>query len=185
MKTPRLLDSDLLAQFESALRAEGIDVDGLSPGLTDAEIDQIVEPWGLQLPDEVRAWWRWHNGGPPRKLLYLLPRRVMLDLPQAIELHVHDVRSGRSEYADPKGGVQPVDWSPAVFVPCGESGHVPAPVYVVHDPAAPSQLALPSFGELVLTWLDLIQRGAYASREGGGWNEAQTYPADVLALGVA
>lgn len=185
MTAPRLLDADLLADFEAGLRAKGIDADALSPGLTDAEIDQIIEPWDLKLPDEVRVWWRWRNGGPPGNSLYLLPRRVMLDLEAAIQPHVQDVKSGRTEYADPKGAVQPVDWSPTVLVQCVSRGNVPAPIYAVHDPAAPAELVRASFGELVLTWLDLIERAVYATRPEGGRSDAQEYPPDVLALGVA
>lgn len=184
MTPPRLLDGELLAQFESAVRAKGINLDTLTPGLTDIEIDRIVEPWGLQLPEEVRTWWRWHNGGPVGTSVYLLPHRAMLNLKEAIGSHVHHVELGRAEYADPKGGIQPVDWTPEIFVQCVTSGDVPAPVYVVHEPAAPSRLALASLGELVLTWIDYIERGVYASNPEGGWHDIQDYPADVLALGV-
>lgn len=54
--------ADLLERFASALRARGIPVDDLMPGLGDDEIDEITGPVGLELPEEVRAWWRWHDG---------------------------------------------------------------------------------------------------------------------------
>ena len=66
----------------------------------------------------------------------------------------------------------------------GQRQHA-GPVYVKHDPAAPAKCVLASFGELVLTWRDLIEQGVYATRPEGGWSETQEYPPDVLALGVA
>jgi len=185
MTAPRLLDAELLAQFESALRAAGVDVDRLTPGLTDAGIDAIVEPWGLQLPEEVRTWWRWHNGASPREYFPLLPHRQMLDLNEAVDRYAFVVRAGREAHIDPKGGIEPITESPAIFVQCLETGDVPAPVYVVDEPAAPSRLVLPSFGELVVNWMDFIDRGIYATRPEGGWSEEQHFPPDVLALGVA
>lgn len=182
---PRLLDAELLGRFESALRDCDVDVDDLTPGLTNAEIDRIVEPWGLQLPNEVRAWWRWRNGTAREKPVYLLPHRMMLNLSEAIWPHVDAVKLGRQEYADPEGAVQPVDWDPAIFVQCTASGNAPAPVYVVHDPAAPSRLVLASFGELVLTWIDLIERGIYARQPEGGWSDEQHYPDEIVELGLA
>ena len=127
MTPPRLLDADLLAEFEAALRAKGIDTDAMAPGLTDTQIDQIIEPWELQLPEEVRAWWRWRNGGPLGHSVYVLPHRVMPNLKEAIWSHVYDVESGREDYADPKGAVQPIDREPVVFVQCVASGNMPAP----------------------------------------------------------
>jgi hypothetical protein len=37
-------------------------LDYLAPGLTDAEMDALTEAHGFLLPDDVRAWWAWHNG---------------------------------------------------------------------------------------------------------------------------
>jgi len=185
MTVPRLLDAELLGQFESALRTAGVEVDRLAPGLTDEEIDAVAEPLGLEFPEEVRVWWRWHNGAPPRESIYLLPQRVMLRLKEAVGSYAYDVETGRAAYADPPGGIQPVSELPAIFVQCLASGNVPAPVYLVGDWAAPSRLVLPSFGELVVNWMDFIDRGIYATRPEGGWREEQNYPPDVLARGVA
>jgi len=70
-------------------------------------------------------------------------------------------------------------------VECRDSGDGPAPVYSQNDPAGDDpRLVLPSFGELVLTWIDYIERGIYATKPGGGWHDFQNYPSDVLQLGV-
>ena len=34
----------------------------LAPGLTDQQIDTLTAPYGIDLPEEARVWWRWHNG---------------------------------------------------------------------------------------------------------------------------
>ena len=53
----------LLQELESQWRREGAPVAGLlAPGLSDAQIDELVEPLGIVLPEELRVWWRWHNG---------------------------------------------------------------------------------------------------------------------------
>ena len=33
-----------------------------APGLSDQEIDDLLAPTGFELPEEMRIWWRWHNG---------------------------------------------------------------------------------------------------------------------------
>jgi cell wall assembly regulator SMI1 len=39
-------------------------VDLLRPGLSDEQIDELMAPTGLTLPDELRLWWGWHDGAP-------------------------------------------------------------------------------------------------------------------------
>lgn len=34
----------------------------LRPGLSDEQIDELMAPTGLILPEEARVWWSWHNG---------------------------------------------------------------------------------------------------------------------------
>jgi hypothetical protein len=52
-----------LEEIEGHFRRMGAPVlDYLLPGLTDAEMDALTEPHGFHLPDDVRAWWAWHNG---------------------------------------------------------------------------------------------------------------------------
>ncbi len=54
-----------LAELEQVWEQRDIPIrHHLQPGLTDVEIEQIMAPTGLTLPEEARAWWRWHNGVP-------------------------------------------------------------------------------------------------------------------------
>src|SRR6476619_7474767 len=41
------------------------------PGLLDDELDEIMRPTGVQLPEELLEWWRWHNGTSFRDALAL------------------------------------------------------------------------------------------------------------------
>jgi hypothetical protein len=62
MTTPTL--SDLLVMYLAELDSIGYHVHDrmVTPGLTDAEIDDLVAPTGLVLPDDVREWWHFQNG---------------------------------------------------------------------------------------------------------------------------
>lgn len=54
---------DLLTALEEEWRRQGAPIaDLLAPGLTDQDIDALVDPVGLRLPQELRVWWRWHDG---------------------------------------------------------------------------------------------------------------------------
>ncbi len=172
----------MLARLEAELRAKAIPfIETMAPGLTDAEIDEIIEPAHLIMPEEVRAWWRWHNGpGPdaPRDAGWLLPYRDARSLKACVDLYLYVGRDDRL--------IEPLGELPVIYVECRGSGDVPAPIYSQNDYAGddPRQV-LPSYGELVLTWIDYLERGVYATKpEGGGWHDIQDYPPEVLRLGV-
>ena len=58
-----ILTSATLAELEEAVgRHDPELVARLAPGLTDAEMDDVMRPLGLTLPEEDRVWWRWHDG---------------------------------------------------------------------------------------------------------------------------
>jgi hypothetical protein len=62
---PPVLDDAGLAEYVERLRSLGVPVDALSePGLSDAEMDEMVAVIGLVLPGEARVLWRWHDGTP-------------------------------------------------------------------------------------------------------------------------
>jgi hypothetical protein len=63
ISAPRLLDDDLLDEFEAILRSHRIGIlKAWAPGLIDEQIDAVIASTDLQLSDEVRTWWRRHNG---------------------------------------------------------------------------------------------------------------------------
>lgn len=85
--------TEALNRYESALRRLGAPViSQLGPGVSDAEIAELEMRYGAELPDEVRAVWRWHdgtagartaNGGDPKRAL--VPHGVFGDLAWSLE----------------------------------------------------------------------------------------------------
>jgi cell wall assembly regulator SMI1 len=61
-----LLSEELLLLFERRLREAGSPVARvLQPGLSDAELDVLAATLPVRLPEELRTWYRWHNGLDP------------------------------------------------------------------------------------------------------------------------
>jgi len=59
----RRLSPDMLEAFDERLRRAGARLaDRWRPGLSDAQIDELLLPAGIDLPEEARVWWRWHDG---------------------------------------------------------------------------------------------------------------------------
>jgi len=185
VSTPRLLDGALLGRFEASLRGLAVPVDDLLPGLTDDEIDAITEPEDLHLPDEVRAWWRWHNGAPPHRYRPTLPTREMYSLQEAVRLKTWLPSDGeRRRY-----GLLPIDGHPHIQLQCSEAGPVGAPVWMSLDWAMPIERKLDSFGELVWIWICDVERGVWVPDPNGGWANQQPMweqgpPDDVKARGI-
>lgn len=178
MTDVQLLTSDILGRFEALLRSRHARiVDTWAPGLSDAQIDDIAGPAGLQMPEEVRVWWRWHNGvrpGSPSDHWMIVPGRMLL----ALEPEVAAYREvGRDD-----GLLMPFSEKPHIYVACRANGNVPAPVYYETYDASP-HLALPSFGELILGWIRYIDSGGYPSGP-DGWIDDAPEPECVEAFDV-
>ena len=187
MAEPRLLTGAVLSRFECALRDLGICVDHLRPGLTDDEIDALAKPGGFVLPDEVRRWWRWHNGYPSdgARDSLLLPTRAMLSLEESMACRL--AVPGLADQNVP--GLLPIAGPPYYILQCSQSGPVASVVWIVLDWASGIERTAPSLGELVATWTDHLERGIWLPDTHGGWAEIQPaleigLPADVETHGV-
>jgi hypothetical protein len=68
---------------------------------------------------------------------------------------------------------------------CEGAHDEPVPIYV-GDHGEGQRLVLPSIGELVAVWIDLIKIGAFATDEDGNWRHdtSDLVPSDVRKLGV-
>ena len=187
---PIFLDQKLLGSFEARLRAAGaLIVDAWAPGLTDAEIDALLEPLGIDLPEEARVWWRWHNGfvpGSSQLSRQITPSRWLTALETAADLYA-DMRDPMRDAGDPEGLLSPVGEQPTVYVQCAGSKDAPGPVYSQSAWADRPRLVLPSIGELVMTWISYIDRGVFATNPDGTWiaGARPPHPPDVQELGVA
>jgi len=178
---PRVLDDELLDRFEARLRKEGAAiVDHWAPGLTDAQIDELLVPLGIDLPEEARRWWRWHDGAPP-DAPPISPGRAHLPLRDAADLYT----ALSDELYGLEGLLSPVSDMPMVYFHCGVSRDVPVPIYILSDWVADLELVLPSIGELVELWIGLIDRGVWKTDADGSWEwDHERLPPEVLEFGI-
>jgi hypothetical protein len=187
ISAPRLLDDDLLDEFEAILRSHRIGiVEAWAPGLIDEQIDAVIAGTDLQLSDEVQTWWRRHNGRVshdlPAEQMHLIPsNREPMSLQNAVACYRQ--RGGQGQR------LLVVNGRPEIQVACRQRGEVPAPVYWDrYDDFVTPEIAAPSLGELILTWMSYIERGVYAVRPGGGWAADQPTlvepPDDVVERGL-
>jgi len=160
--------------------------DRLRPGLSDVEIDEVLGPLGIDLPEEARVWWKWHDGADPDGDRWISPRAfAYVSLGEATLIR-EEVRQ-QAQRAGTPDAPPPMDepdywWAPSWF-PLGSSGgtvacdysvarHEPSPIRVVdwwdeefHRPKAAS------LGQMVSWWIDAFDRGAwYFDRERGVWD---------------
>ena len=191
-----LLSSRLLSDLEARLRAEGLAaVQALAPGLTDQQIDTLTAPYGFDLPEEARVWWRWHNGshadaGKPAQ--YFLPFRAIFALEDALRDYAED-RELPPEPGAREALLRLVDEKPVIYFRCAGARDAPVPVYGRSDWASPPELRLPSIGELVMTWSDYIDRGdlrhqgrrQLADRPGSAASARRIGARDVLSIATS
>jgi hypothetical protein len=182
---PQLLTPELLTRFDHALHAAGAEIaQSWRPGLNDAEMDALAEAHGIVLPDEARAWWRWHNGTTPGSTAELTPGRVPLTLQSTLENFV-ELRDVIRDVEDAEARLKPISDAPWIYFACDVPRDAPVPIYV-GDHGAESVLALPSIGELVAIWIDLIETGVYRVEDDGVWANTkwEGLPERVQKLGV-
>ena len=75
----------LLARLEATLRTNAPAVlEGLQPGLSDAEIRALELKGGFQLSDDLRALYRWRNGAKTNSLIGLIPGQHFVPLEWAV-----------------------------------------------------------------------------------------------------
>jgi len=184
---PRLLDDELLDRFEARLRKAGAAVvENWAPGLTDAQIDELLVPLGIDLPEEARRWWRWHDGAlrvapAPTEIS---PGRVHLPLRYAAGEYAA-ARDEMPELYGMEGLLSPVSDLPAVCFHCVVPRDAPVPIYILGDWVADPELVLPSIGELVEVWIGLIDRGVWTTAADGRWEwDHERLPPDVLEFGI-
>jgi hypothetical protein len=185
---PPLLSDEHLEGLERHWRRQRMPIaDRLRPGLSDDEIDELVGPLGLRLPNEPRRWWRWHDGayawgeGGPIWQVSMLPGRAFVPLRAAVE-HCRMCRKIARE-------VEPDD--PAILFPdflfpitdvgnvacdCSVADEAPSPVWNTRAEFDVGPVAR-SFGEMVAWWLENFDAGHYrwdASRQ--TWADAPPPP---------
>jgi hypothetical protein len=170
-----VLDDDLLAAFEARLRHVGAAVvEHLAPGLDDERIDELLEPVAIDLPAEARTWWRWHNGtlrSAPPTATEIIPYRDLVSLQGAIGTFTALAEAQVEVFGMPELAkhLQLVSEQPTIYVDCNTRAEAPAPIYSQNDHTDPPRVALPSMGELITIWMQLIDDGIFATTPDGQW----------------
>jgi cell wall assembly regulator SMI1 len=170
--SPPILDATMWAEYVEKLRSHGVPLDEwtLHPGLSDAEIDELMAVIGLVLPDEARVLWRWHDGILEDSRANPLGgfKGRFLSLEEAIKTHrfyreiVLEVVEG-----DPDIRYRP-SWLPLlgeqhpVVIDCAVGRGQPTPLRLVYlaDPEEP-HVRVRSLGEAVSLWSDALDQGVW------------------------
>ena len=181
----RMLDDALLAALETHWSKQSAPIAGaLAPGLSDEQISATTAPLDLDLPEEARRWWRWHNGVVPEaegsQAVLLGPGLQYLSLERACALCASQREFSREE--NESRGVPPDDpdtfWPSAWFpitghlasdCSTGESEMTPIRVAIASD--GPYGVCAPSFGTLVAAWIRALEHeGWLFDRSLGLWD---------------
>ncbi len=149
------------------------------PGISDAQIDELLAPSGLVIPTELREWWRWHHGSrtdavTPFAHQFGPGSWGLMTIPDALD----DAAQWVSDATGDEG-----DWSSPSWLPFAErSSHHhrlvarldesgPDLVCVGHwyvfdaPPVAP---IAHSIADIVETWLTVLQQGS-VHWDGDAW----------------
>lgn len=148
------------------------------------QIDELLLPAGIDLPEEARVWWRWHNGTRDDAPVIArdFARRQPLSL--VVDAYEHQ-RATDVELYGLDGLLRPISEMPVIYFDCSGPRDAPVPIYSLNDWTDDARLALSSIGDLVLTWISLIDRGVWVTRPDGTWAwDHERIPQDVLQNGI-
>lgn len=194
------LDVDLLEELAQHWRMQAAPIaDRLAEGLSDQEMDELVRPLGLRVPDEARVWWSWHDGARDASIVFG-GGKAFSSLGRCVKL-AEAMRRIAEEVADGHGLVGAAgeemardvwdwNWFPLTFDGTGgtlvfDAGSDPSrdetPIfYRGVDDGASAVPVCASLGDLVRRWIDLLDRGAaqYDGKAGKWVLDDQKLPAD-------
>ena len=169
MSAPAILDLALLDQFDARLRALGAAiVDMWAPGLSDDAIDALVGPIGIELPEEARVWWRWHNGvkaGAPRRERCILHERELYSLESALDGCTEWWGALPELWAMNKKLLRPVGELPVIWIDVGGPRQEPVAIYTQNDGSQPPRARARVYGGADLD-LDAADRRRRADSRG-------------------
>lgn len=182
------LSSELLKRLEASLRAQEAPVlSRFNAGLTDAEIDALTMPLGIELPEEPRIWWKWRNGATPQvddpydgNGCTVGPQIRIWTLAETIAARADEMELAKEiEPDDPDYWWNPV-WLPFTTAPiavdCSETVDgccVIRNTDPMWDPNDRGPQAMASMGELVELWIHALDNRIWrwdpSVGESGGW----------------
>jgi hypothetical protein len=171
---------EMLDLLEATLRSHGAVpvLDRLRPGLSPPEMDALVEPLGLALPQEAKHWWAWHDGSSSTFNIYALtPLFSFLPLAKAVA----EAEQLRRRWPDPALDEYLLPW-PATWLPVGlsdvgtvttiecstvDAALAPVVVRSWHTDLALPEATAPSMAEMVADWIQALESGVYRFDETG------------------
>jgi cell wall assembly regulator SMI1 len=203
---PRPLTPDALVELEHALVAAGAPVVAhFRRAATDADLAQVVAVIGRELPEEVRVWWRWHDGAAA-DTRYAQERAIgpsleHLSCLRAIDNHRRSMRIARTMAANPadQRSDDPSYWWDRAWLPLLQSSSGALVAGDCSDPSAPNMPihvidyrnhmggewatpTLPSLGALVNWWMEALTQRVWGYDPTRGWDvrTAEVWPAREL-----
>lgn len=174
----------LLERLKEHWREQGAPIlESLQPGLGAAQMDELVAPLAISLPDEAREWWGWHNGVPAaagRIRRRMTADHEFLSLEDAVAecLELRDIaRRGGDQVQE---GIFRSTWlplavtmsSPVVVCETAGDAHGPAPVYLLDWGGHETSHRVPaadSITEMVGYWLKGYEAGLYTYLPDAGY----------------
>jgi cell wall assembly regulator SMI1 len=177
-----LLDAALLDRYERRLRAQGVPFDDWTqPGLSEAEMAELIAPVSLRLPTEARVWWGWRDGTSPKRAGWTFgPGRNCLSLSRAVEAYASSRAAAEKGAADPGLSGPRSDpefmWHPSwlpvlnggqlkTVLDCDVAEGEPTPIGFVDLLTQPEEYArhkARSFGEMIGWWCLALETGAWS-----------------------
>lgn len=193
----------LLERLEEHWWRQGADIArALQGGLTDGEIDALMAPLGIRLPDELRIWWGWHNGTEP--LDTIGPGGWdFVPLQRAIEYYHGWLDYGAESVAPDIPAMAEAYWHVPWF-PIVSLGGPNIVLYVDTAEAQPGDTVpvklldatiwenylgnrVPSFTDAVQLWIDALDNGYHwwSSDYGGSWQHRYAeIPLELRQTGI-
>jgi hypothetical protein len=175
-----------LSELDEELQRIGAPIVGSwLPGLDDPEIDALLRPLDIELPEEAREWWRWHNGvrsdAPP--ISWSLWHRVPQTLQSTADLYAYE-RDDLKHLHGVEKLLAPLTGRPWVFFDCRGPRDAPVPILTQLD-VTDIHRVLPSIESLVAEWIGLLRAGAWSIAADGTWTtNEERIPDRLTDIGI-
>lgn len=174
----RLLDDTLLKQFDEVLGSLGAPISrAWRPGLSEAQIDALLQPADLDLPEEARTWWRWHDGAEAvggSALSRVIGTREVYTLAEVAEDYM-ELRGEVEDVYRLTALLLPVGEKPQFYFNCGGHRDDPVPVYLQNDIETPAP-RWPSIGAWLFEWIEVLEAGTWSVTANGEWRNVRPAP---------
>ena len=184
------LDDELLDRLEDRWRRVGAPVAGhLRGGLPADELERLLARLPGRVPDEVRLWWAWQDGTAPAQGpgVMVTPELSLLSVTDALlrrTMLLNVAQQAGEATGLPASTFFPDDWLPIMR---GENTHVVAQVsdeppalaaLRFQEPASQDnhRIRVTSIGQMVQTWIDMIDSGLWTYTDGFWHHDPQEIP---------